>query len=196
MAAARLGYRCHILTPDPNSPAVQVSAAATIGDYDDEAALREFATAADVITFEFENVSASGLDLLAALRPVRPSPGVLRVSQDRVAEKTFLNAAGVATAAWRPVDSPAGLTQAIAELGMPAILKTTRLGYDGRGQRRIRRAEDAAAAWETLRPASADPGIGGRFRLRDQRGGGAWRRRPGGSPSTWWKTGTATTSWI
>ena len=80
MAAARLGYRCHILTPEPDSPAAQVSAACTLGDYEDPAALRAFAEAVDVITFEFENVSAEGLDLLASLRPVRPSPRVLRIS--------------------------------------------------------------------------------------------------------------------
>ena len=84
LAAARLGYRCHILTPEPDSPAGQVAAAVTIGDYEDPAALADFAAAVDVITFEFENVSAEGLDLLASLKPVRPSPAVLRVSQDRV----------------------------------------------------------------------------------------------------------------
>ena len=84
MAAARLGYRCHILTPEPDSPAALVSAGVTLGDYEDVAALRAFAEAVDVITFEFENVSAAGLELLASLKPVRPSPSVLRVSQDRI----------------------------------------------------------------------------------------------------------------
>jgi 5-(carboxyamino)imidazole ribonucleotide synthase len=152
MAAARLGYRCHILTPEPESPAGLVSAAVTLGDYEDSAALRAFAAAVDVITFEFENVSAEGLDLLASLRPVHPSPSVLRVSQDRVIEKAFLNAAGVATAPWRPVASRAELDLAVAELGLPAILKTTRLGYDGRGQRRIDTTGDLDAAWEALHP--------------------------------------------
>src|SRR4051812_22034163 len=95
MAAERLGYRCHILTPEEGSPAAQVSAGVTLGEYEDPAALRAFAAAVDVITFEFENVSAEGLELLASLRPVRPSPAVLRVSQDRIAEKSFLNGAGV-----------------------------------------------------------------------------------------------------
>jgi 5-(carboxyamino)imidazole ribonucleotide synthase len=152
MAAARLGYRCHVLTPEPDSPAQQVSAGITLGEYEDPAALRDFAAHVDVITFEFENVSAEGLDLLASLKPVHPSPTVLRISQDRIAEKSFLNAAGVATAPWRAVESFADLQAAVAELGLPAILKTTRLGYDGRGQTRLRHAEDVAPAWDALLP--------------------------------------------
>ena len=101
MAAAQLGYRCHILTPEADSPAAQVAAAHTIAEYEDQEALRRFASSVDVITFEFENVSAEGLELLASLCPVRPSPTVLRVSQDRVAEKSFLRDAGVPTAPWR-----------------------------------------------------------------------------------------------
>ena len=152
MAAARLGYRCHILTPEPDSPAAQVSAACTLGDYEDQDALRAFAGAVDVITFEFENVSAEGLDLLQSLRPVRPSPFVLRISQDRVAEKSFLRDAGVPTAPWRAVDSAAALDQAVAALGLPAVLKTTRLGYDGKGQAVLREPGDLAPAWEGLDP--------------------------------------------
>ena len=152
MAAARLGYRCHVLTPEPDSPAGQVAAGVTLGDYEDTQALYDFATRVDVITFEFENVSAEGLELLAALKPVRPAPSVLRISQDRVAEKSFLNGVGVATAPWRPVGSEAELRQALAELGMPAILKTTRLGYDGKGQALVRTARDASHAFEELAP--------------------------------------------
>jgi 5-(carboxyamino)imidazole ribonucleotide synthase len=152
MAAARLGYRSHILTPEPDSPAQQVSAGITLGEYEDPAALRDFALHCDVITFEFENVSAEGLDLLASLKPVRPSPAVLRISQDRIAEKSFLNAAEVATAPWAPVESYAELEDAVARIGLPAILKTTRMGYDGRGQRRLRAPEDLRPAWEALLP--------------------------------------------
>ncbi len=152
MAAARLGYRCHILTPEDDSPAAQVSAGVTLGAYEDPAALRDFAARVDVITFEFENVSAEGLDLLASLKPVRPSPAVLRLSQDRVAEKTFLNAAGAATAPWRAVDSLDDLRAAVAELGLPAILKTTRLGYDGKGQATLHTADDLEAAFVALEP--------------------------------------------
>jgi 5-(carboxyamino)imidazole ribonucleotide synthase len=152
LAAARLGYRCHILTRERDSPASQVSAGATISDYSEPNGLRAFAAAVDVISFEFENVDAEGLDLLASLKPVRPSPAILRTSQDRVLEKTFLNGAGVPTAPWRPVASLAELQAAVAELGLPAVLKTTRLGYDGKGQRMLRRPEDAAAAFDELAP--------------------------------------------
>ncbi len=152
LAAARLGYRCHILTPEMDSPAEQVAAGITRGEYEDKAALRRFAAAVDVITFEFENVSAAGLDLLAALRPVRPSPAVLRISQDRVAEKRFVNQAGIATAAWAEVDSAEALEAAIARLGLPSVLKTTRLGYDGKGQALVQTPEAARAAFAALAP--------------------------------------------
>ena len=152
IAAARLGYRAHILTEEVDGPAAQVSAGITIGGYDDPAALRAFAAAVDVITFEFENISAAGLDLLADLKPVHPSPRILGISQDRAVEKTFLNGAGVATAPWAPVTDPASLDAAIAAIGLPAILKTSRLGYDGRGQARVATVEDARAAFETLEP--------------------------------------------
>ncbi len=152
LAAARLGYRCHILTDEADSPAAQVAAGVTVGSYDDPAVLRAFAAQVDVVTFEFENVSAEGLDLLAALRPVRPSPSVLRISQDRAAEKGFLNAAGIATAPWRLVESVEDLRAAAAALGLPAILKTTRLGYDGKGQIRIEEADDLVATFAALDP--------------------------------------------
>ncbi len=152
LAAARLGYRCHILTPEPDSPAGQVSAGVTLGDYEDPETLRRFAAEVDVVTFEFENVSAAGLDLLASLCPVRPSPAILRLSQDRVAEKTFLNNAGVPTAPWREVTSLAGLETAVAELGLPAVLKTTRLGYDGKGQAMLRGPGDLAPSFKRLAP--------------------------------------------
>jgi 5-(carboxyamino)imidazole ribonucleotide synthase len=152
LAAARLGYRCHVFSPEPDSPAAQVCAAHTLADYEDREALRRFAAAVDVITFEFENVSAEGLELLDALKPVRPGPAILRISQDRIAEKSFLNAAGIATAPWAAVQTEADLHAAIAQIGLPAVLKTTRLGYDGKGQMMIRRAEDAAAAFAALAP--------------------------------------------
>ena len=152
LAAARLGYRCHILTRETDSPAAQVSDGVTISDYSDPVSLRAFAAQVDVISFEFENVSAEGLDLLASLKPVRPSPEVLRLSQDRIAEKTFLNGAGAPTAPWAPVGSFAELEDAVARLGLPAVLKTTRLGDDGKGQAMLRSPEDLAPAWERLAP--------------------------------------------
>ena len=152
MAAARLGYRAHIFTPELDSPATQVAAEATIADYDDAEALRRFAKAVDVITFEFENVPAAGLALLAALKPVRPGPEVLRISQDRLLEKTVLNEAGVATAPWAAVHDEAQLAAALRRIGLPAVLKTTRLGYDGKGQMLVRSAEEALAAFHQLAP--------------------------------------------
>ncbi|HJS86281.1 MAG TPA: 5-(carboxyamino)imidazole ribonucleotide synthase [Acetobacteraceae bacterium] len=152
LAAARLGYRCHILTREPDSPAAQVSHGVTLSDYADPASLRAFAAAVDVISFEFENVSAEGLELLASSKPVRPAPSVLRVSQDRVVEKDFLNRAGVPTAAWAPVASFAELREAVGRIGLPAVLKTTRYGYDGKGQARLRGMEDLAPAYEGLAP--------------------------------------------
>ena len=152
LAAARLGYRCHILTREHDSPAAQVSDAVTISDYADPGSLRAFAAAVDVISFEFENVSAEGLDLLASLKPVRPAPSILRISQDRVVEKTFLNNAGARTAPWRTVCSLDDLHAAVAELGLPAVLKTTRLGYDGKGQAMLRDMDDLAPAFERLTP--------------------------------------------
>jgi 5-(carboxyamino)imidazole ribonucleotide synthase len=152
MAAARLGYRCHILTREPDSPATQVSAGVTISDYADPASLRAFAAAVDVISFEFENVSADGLELLASLKPVRPAPAVLRISQDRVLEKRFLNQAAVATAAWAEVETLAELERAVARIGLPAVLKTTRYGYDGKGQARLRGVGDLAPAFAVLEP--------------------------------------------
>jgi 5-(carboxyamino)imidazole ribonucleotide synthase len=152
LAAARLGYRCHILTREPGSPATQVAAGVTISDYADPASLRAFADAVDVISFEFENVSAEGLDLLAALRPVRPAPDVLRISQDRVAEKRFLNDAGIATAPWAAIDSLDALVEAVRHIGLPAVLKTTRYGYDGKGQARLRSEADLAPAFAALAP--------------------------------------------
>ena len=152
LAAARLGYRCHILTRETDSPAAQVSHAVTISDYVDAASLRAFAGAVDVISFEFENVSAEGLDLLASLKPVRPAPSVLRISQDRQAEKSFLNGIGVPTAPWVVVETLAELEAAVARLGLPSVLKTTRLGYDGKGQAMLRTPADVAPAFERLSP--------------------------------------------
>ena len=152
LAAARLGYRCHVLTREVDSPASQVAHAVTISDYSDPLSLRAFAEAVDVISFEFENVSAEGLDLLASIRPVRPSPSVLRTSQDRIDEKTFLNDAGVATAPWAPVGSRQELASAVRRLGLPAVLKTTRLGYDGKGQAMLRTPEDLHPAFDRLNP--------------------------------------------
>ncbi len=152
LAAARLGYRCHILTREKDSPASQVSIASTISDYHEPEGLRRFAAGVDVISFEFENVSAEGLDLLASLKPVRPSPAILRISQDRILEKSFLNRNGIATAPWAPVEDFDALAGAIERIGLPAVLKTTRLGYDGKGQAMLRNTSDLQQAFSALLP--------------------------------------------
>ncbi len=152
MAAARLGYRAHIFTPEPDSPAALVAAQTTVAAYTDQAALKIFAATVDVVTFEFENIPATSLQLLTSLKPVHPSAEVLAISQDRLAEKAFLNSIGVPTAPYAAVESEADLAAAIATLGLPAVLKTTRLGYDGKGQAMLRTQHDAAAAFAALAP--------------------------------------------
>jgi len=150
LAAAPLGLRTHVFAPVGDNPAMEVAGAATIAAYDDALALAAFADAVDVVTFEFENVPAPTAALLAARVPVRPRPEILAIAQDRVAEKRFLNQAGVATAPWRGVASRAALDEAIAALGVPSVLKTTRFGYDGKGQSVLRAAGEADAGWAAL----------------------------------------------
>ncbi|AQS48380.1 5-(carboxyamino)imidazole ribonucleotide synthase [Thioclava nitratireducens] len=155
VAASRLGYKTHIFEPGANPPAGDVAHAVTTAPYEDEAALRAFAEAVDVITYEFENVPTSALDLLESLKPIRPSRKALAVSQDRLVEKAFLNDLGLATAPFAAVDDIEDLKEAIAEIGCPAILKTRRFGYDGKGQVVINAPEEAAAALEDMKGAPA-----------------------------------------
>ena len=155
LAAARLGFRCHIFCPDPESPAFDVAARQSIAGYDDARALADFARAADVVTYEFENVPVAAAELLAQSVPVRPGPRALAVSQDRLNEKKFLAHLGVATAPFAPVDDRASLDRAMGAIGLPAVLKTRRLGYDGKGQAVIRWADEASAALAAMREAPA-----------------------------------------
>ncbi|PWE50593.1 MULTISPECIES: 5-(carboxyamino)imidazole ribonucleotide synthase [Thioclava] len=155
VAASRLGYKTHIFEPGANPPAGDVAHAVTTAPYEDEAALRAFAEAVDVITYEFENVPTSALDLLESLKPIRPNRKALAVSQDRLVEKAFLNDLGLATAPFAAVDDIEDLKEAIAEIGCPAILKTRRFGYDGKGQVVINAPEEAAAALEDMKGAPA-----------------------------------------
>jgi 5-(carboxyamino)imidazole ribonucleotide synthase len=145
MAAARLGYRCHVLAPEADSPAADVAASFTCAAYDDEPALAAFAAAVDVVTLEFENVPVAALDFLAGRCPVRPGAGVLRVTQDRLAEKGFVASLGCPVTAHARVESAADLRHAVEQLG-PGVLKTTRMGYDGKGQIRVDSRSDLAAA--------------------------------------------------
>jgi 5-(carboxyamino)imidazole ribonucleotide synthase len=155
MAAARLGIDAHIYCPDENSPAARVSAQATVAAYDDETALAAFADGVDAITTEFENVPAGCARFLAARRPVHPSADALEIAQDRVSEKAFLNDAGIGTAPWRSVDTLDDLTASLEAIGPRGILKTRRLGYDGKGQARLDGPEDVASAFDDMNGAPA-----------------------------------------
>ena len=155
VAAARLGFTCHIFDPGPNPPAGQVAARVTTAPYDDSAALESFARSVDVITFEFENIPTSALDTIEAIAPVRPNRRALAISQDRLSEKTFLNGLGLATAPFAPVEDAATLDAALAQIGTPAILKTRRFGYDGKGQARLEAPGDAGPALAAMNGAPA-----------------------------------------
>ncbi|KPQ10409.1 MAG: phosphoribosylaminoimidazole carboxylase ATPase subunit PurK [Rhodobacteraceae bacterium HLUCCA09] len=154
VAAARLGYRCHVYEPGA-APAADVAHAVTRAPYEDEAALAAFAAAIDVATYEFENVPAAALDTLEARVPLRPGRRALATAQDRLDEKTFLAGLGLAVAPYASVGDAASLDAALERIGPPAILKTRRLGYDGKGQARLDRAEDAAAALAAIEGAPA-----------------------------------------
>lgn len=145
MAAAQLGYRCHIFAPEAESVAADVSHAFTQAAYDDAAALAQFAAGCAVVTYEFENVPVSPLLELGKKVPLHPSPRALEVAQDRLAEKRFVTDLGGTTAPFAPVDSADDLVRAMREIGTPCILKTRRDGYDGKGQFRISSAADGEA---------------------------------------------------
>ena len=146
VAAARLGFRTHVFEPGANPPAADVAHAVTTASYDDHAALEAFARSVDIVTYEFENIPTDALDVIEALRPIHPNREALRTSQDRLIEKTFLEALGLRVAPFANVESKADLDAALETIGAPSILKTRRFGYDGKGQARLRSAEDADAA--------------------------------------------------
>lgn len=160
MAAARLGFHVHIYEPGTMPPAGDVARKTFTAGYDDQAALSAFADSVDVVTYEFENVPAAALDLIEAQAPIRPNRRALAVSQDRLDEKQFLNDIGLATAAFAPVnpdaaDAAGQLAQAMAVVGLPGILKTRRLGYDGKGQARIMDVHGGTAALDSMAKADA-----------------------------------------
>jgi 5-(carboxyamino)imidazole ribonucleotide synthase len=155
MAAARLGLRCQVFSPDPDSPAFDVILNATCAEYADVEALELFANDVDVITYEFENVPAAAAMVLAARRPVLPERKILETTQDRLAEKDFIKRLGIDTADYADVSSADSLRAAIARIGLPAVLKTRRFGYDGKGQAIIRDGDDPDQVWEQLATKSA-----------------------------------------
>ena len=146
LAAAPLGLTCHIYAPEEDSPAFQVAAAKTIAAYDDFKALEAFARAVDVVTYEFENVPGDTAGFLDRLVPVAPGVAALKTAQDRIAEKTFIAALGIPVAPFAEVSDLASLEQALARIGRPAVLKTRRFGYDGKGQVKIAADTDPASA--------------------------------------------------
>ena len=156
VAASRLGFACHIYEPGAHPPAGQVAAQVTTAPYEDAEALTCFAESVDVITYEFENVPTQALDLLEGHCAIRPGREALRISQDRLTEKTFLQALGLKTAPFADIADLAGLKAALAEIGTPAILKSRRFGYDGKGQVRI---TDPSQAEEALAAMNGAPAI-------------------------------------
>ncbi len=155
VAAARLGFRTHIYEPSADAPAADMAARTTCAPWDDVDALTAFAQSCAVVTFEFENVPTASLDLLERLVPVRPGRMALAVSQDRIAEKAFLTGIGLSVAPYAGVQNAADLDAALTRIGTPAILKTTRLGYDGKGQARLDAPDDATTALAAMKGADA-----------------------------------------
>jgi 5-(carboxyamino)imidazole ribonucleotide synthase len=159
MAAAQLGYKCHIFDPHENPCAAHVAAKFTRAPYDDVEALRKFGGEVDIVTYEFENLPVEPLKVLG--ETLRPGVKSLAVAQDRAEEKRFIERTGARVAAWRAVSSLDEVNAAVAELGVPIVLKTRRYGYDGKGQAWIRSPEEVEAAWNAIggEPAVAEAGI-------------------------------------
>ena len=150
VAAAQLGYRTHVLAPDRESVAAQTASSLTRADYHNRIVLADFAAACDVVTYEFENVAIAPVEWLAERVPVHPHPRALAAAQERIAEKRFVEHVGGRPARWAAVHSRESLGAALAHVGTPAVLKTARFGYDGKGQVRLQSPADADAAWDAI----------------------------------------------
>ena len=159
MAAAQLGYKCHIFDPHEHPPAADVAAYCTRAEYDDMAALRDFASKVDVATYEFENLPVEPLQVLGD--KLRPSTRSLAIAQDRAREKAFIEGCGARVAKWEAVASYEEVCEAVDRIGVPTVLKTRRYGYDGKGQSWIRVPEQAQESWSVIaeEPAVAEAGI-------------------------------------
>ena len=155
VAASRLGFKCHIFEPGAEPPAGQVADRVTTASYEDAAALEAFAKSVDVVTYEFENVPTEALDLIESIVPIRPNRRALAVSQDRLKEKEFLRGLDLTVAPFAPVDTADDMARAVEDIGTPSILKTRRFGYDGKGQARLRSADDADQAFADMAGAPA-----------------------------------------
>ena len=159
VAAAQLGYKCHVLDPNPDGPAAQVSAHFTRAAYDDVGALKAFGDSVDVATYEFENLPVGPLEVLGD--KLRPSTRSLAIAQDRAKEKAFIEQCGGRVAAWREIATSEDVAAAVRELGCPVVLKTRRWGYDGKGQAWAHANDQAGAAWSAIgeEPAVAESGV-------------------------------------
>jgi 5-(carboxyamino)imidazole ribonucleotide synthase len=153
VAASRLGLKAHIFEPGANPPAGHVADQVTTASYEDDAALRRFAQSVDVITYVFENIPTSALDILEQIRPIHPGRRALATSQDRLSEKEFLTGLGLKVAPYANVTTAAEAEAAAQSIGTPSILKTRRMGYDGKGQIRLKDASDMAEAWQAMQGA-------------------------------------------
>ena len=151
MAAARLGLKSAIFAPEPDASAFQVCDSHVVAPYSDHAALVSFARGVDVVTYEFENVPGDAATVLSGLKSVRPNPAALSVIQDRFKEKSFARDRGIATTPFALIDSGASLQAALSSVGTPSVLKTARLGYDGKGQKIVRSNDQLAPAWNELK---------------------------------------------
>lgn len=151
MAAARLGLKCHIYAPEADSPAFDVAASHTLAAYEDEAALAAFAASVDAATYEFENIPVATVEFLSRRIPVRPGAKALACAQDRINEKSLARRLGAGTAEFLRIDTEADLAEALKTIAPPCVLKTRRFGYDGKGQAKILKLDDAKAAWAAMR---------------------------------------------
>jgi 5-(carboxyamino)imidazole ribonucleotide synthase len=150
IAARRMGYRVHTLSPDQDTPTGQIADLEVTASYDDLDAVSDFARRVNVVTFEFENVPAATAQAAANCAPVRPSGSILHMTQQRIREKAFLTSAGLPLTPYREVRSPDDLAQALADLGLPAVLKSAAFGYDGKGQFLIRSRDQITEAWNAI----------------------------------------------
>ena len=159
IAAAELGYKCHIFDPHEHPPAADVAAHVTRAEFDDVDALRRFADKVDVATYEFENLPVEPLMVLG--EKLKPGTRSLAIAQDRASEKEFIEQCGARVASWRSVSSSDEVERALAELGTPLVLKTRRYGYDGKGQSWVRHQGEAGEAWRAIgeEPAVAEAGV-------------------------------------
>ncbi len=155
IAARRMGYRVHTLSPETDSPTGHVADREVVAAYDDLEAVKRFAGGVDVITLEFENISAACVDAASPIVPVRPKGSVLHTTQNRLREKTFLAENGFPVAPFRHVKSREELAAAVEEIGTPAVLKTAGFGYDGKGQVRINSADEVIVAWSSMQGQEA-----------------------------------------